>query len=198
MEMSKEEATTSLDDVLESQRKIHARRMYRGPDVIYVIWGVIWMIAFSVQQFIPGYGSGIVWTPLVVIGFILTVVIAKNRTSVKSEGDLAYGLLWPVMFGFIYLWMFMVSPMINVEALNTAEGQRNITAIFSTVPMCVYVIMGLMGAGAYMGWLGLGISVSTLVGLIFIPDYFYLWMAVTGGGALCVTGFFTNREWKTA
>ena len=72
---------------------------------------------------------------------------------------------------------------------------RAMTAVAALIPMFVYVVTGLLERDNYMLFLGLGVTAVTVLGFFAVPQYFYLWMAAFGGGALLITGLVTRRKW---
>jgi hypothetical protein len=58
-----------------------------------------------------------------------------------------------------------------------------------------YLVMGLW-LGRFFLWLGLLVTATTLVGYYFVSDYFFLWMALTGGGSLIAAGVFIRKFWR--
>lgn len=206
--MDKTEAAAAIGDIESSQKRLRARARYKGADLIYALWGVIWFVAFTFQQFGQGLslrfgtarveGPNLIWTPLVLLGIVLTVLIARRQDGVKDKNAYKLGLLWPIVFGYFYLWLFLLGPLFNHELIMTGEGMLHGTAAITTVPMCVYVLMGLMSGDTYIAWLGAAVTVLTAVGLYFFHDYFYIWMAVFGGGGLMAAGYISHRKWKNA
>jgi hypothetical protein len=94
------------------------------------------------------------------------------------------GLAWLVVFGYMILWGILLHP-------DKASGM----AFFCTVPMCGYVICGLWLSRFWI-WLGLIVTGLTIAGLSFMPAWFALWMAVTGGGSLILSGLFIRKFWR--
>jgi hypothetical protein len=47
-----------------------------------------------------------------------------------------------------------------------------------------------------LSWLGALITVGTLVAFYFSPNYFFLWIAIGGGGALVASGAVIWRCWR--
>ena len=206
--MDKTEAVAAMGDIETTQRRARARAQHKGADIIYFIWGVIWFVAFTVQHMGVGIsfrlgpvsfnGSGLVWTPLVLLGIVLTVIIARRQETVHDKDGWKFGVLWPIVFGYVYLWMFLLSPMIQHEMLATEEGMLRMTAIISTIPMCIYVLAGIMEGEGWIAGIGAAITVLTGIGVYLVHDYFYLWMAVFGGGGLMLAGYISRRKWKNA
>jgi hypothetical protein len=205
MPISSDEAGRALADAAATEDR--ARRWYRfkGPDVIYMIWGMIWVLAFTAQQFLPRtvihFGrfsmpaNTLPWSFLLPVGILASLLVARRGLTVASPEGKRVGILWGALFGYFYLWMFLLGPMFDHKRLYSTPA---LTAVVSTVPMLAYVIMGLWGCGNYMIWLGLGVTVLTVVGLVLVPAWFYLWMALFGGGALFLAGILSRRQWKKA
>ena len=61
--------------------------------------------------------------------------------------------------------------------------------------MFAYVIMGLW-LDRFLLWLGVLVTVTTLIGFFFAPHYFFLWAAAAGGGSLVVSGAFIRKFWR--
>jgi hypothetical protein len=206
--MEPKEAVAALGDIESMQRRTRARAQYKGADLIYAVWGVIWFVAFACQQFggefsfragqVSVTGPNILWTPLVLIGIVLSYMISRRRATMKDKNAWKFGVLWPIVFGYFYLWLFLLGPLFNHQMLMSEEGILHGTAVISTIPMCVYVLAGVMNGEYYIAWVGGAVTILTGVGLLVTHDYFYLWMAVFGGGGLLLAGYISNRKWKNA
>ncbi len=214
MEITPEEARESLaqaQDVAERTRKLLA---CRGADALFVIWGVVWFLGYLGTQFTPrlvlalaqggavsegaaGWMvSGGLWIVLVAIGIAVSFVIWKRRSPTKTRGGARIGLLWLMLYIYVDIWIFLLWPFIKVQgAEETVRFSRHMGAIAATVPMFAYVMMGLW-LDHFMIWLGLGVTGLTLLGLFLFPDWFWIWMAVAGGGALAGTGLLVRNRWR--
>ena len=169
--MEPNEAVAAIGDIESTQKRTRARAQYKGADLIYAVWGVIWIVAFACQQFggniqftagqVTITGPNILWTPLVLIGIVLSLVIARRREAVKDKNSWKFGVLWPIVFGYFYLWMFLLGPLFNHEILMSEEGILHSTAVSSTIPMCVYVLAGVMNGEYYIAWVGGAVTVLT-------------------------------------
>jgi len=206
--MDKSEATAAIGDIESTQRRIRARARFKGADLIYSLWGVIWITAFIFQHFGTEItlrfgsttieGAGFIWTPLVLLGIVLTFVIVRRQEGVKDKNAYKFGLLWPIVFGYFFLWMYLLGPLVNYELVSTEEAMLHWTAVIATIPMCLYVLAGLMSGEAYIAWVGGIVTVLTAIGMAFFQDFFYLWMAIFGGGGLFAAGYISHRKWKNA
>lgn len=207
MEVTKDEAAGTLGEIERVNARTRRRILFKGADAIYMLWGVVWIVAFTLEQFVPHWTirfaiggtsisiEGFFWIPLAFIGLVGTFVLSRWRSPGRDERDWRAGVFWVVLFAYFCVYAFLLWPVVNKEALFSEKGWRVMTAAIALTPMFAYVVMGLWGFGDYMIWLGLGVTAATVVGAVFVPSWFYLWMAVFGGGALLATGVITHRRW---
>jgi len=172
----------------------------RGPSAaLLILWGCIWFAADLTTQLYPPALQWLWWV-LDLIGFAGTWWIVRiHATRVKSPGGWRYGVFWGALFFYAILWIHLLAP---VRWPQTAEQWtefepvfRRITAYFHTIPMFAYVIGGLFG-GRFLMWLGLAVTGLIVAGLYLAGPYFYLWLAVTGGGSLVLTGVMIRKLWR--
>jgi len=189
-------ALTEIDRVIARTRTAIAQ----GPSApILFLWGSIWMVADATTQFHPQALQWLWWV-LDLIGVLGTWWLARrHRVRVKRPGAWRYGVFWGVIFFYAILWMNLLVP---VKWPETAQQWvsfeptfRRLTAYFHTIPMFAYVIGGLF-AGRFFIALGLLVTALILVGFCWVPDYFYLWLAITGGGSLILSGVFIRKFWR--
>jgi hypothetical protein len=166
-----------------------------GPMVI--LWGVIWIIGYGRLQFFPDSIRWL-WPALDIIGFAGSVYIGR-RSPVKSPNQRRVTYAWLVLFGYAVLWVTLLAqrnaPYQPGKMVFSAFMERRIVTFFATVPMFAYVIMGLW-LDRFFIWLGALVTVVTLVGCLYVPNYFYLWLALTGGGSMVIAGVFIRKFWK--
>ncbi|MBX3178670.1 MAG: hypothetical protein KF886_15025 [Candidatus Hydrogenedentes bacterium] len=206
--MNKTDAVAAMGDIESSQKRTRARAHYKGADIIYVLWGALWIAAFTTQHLgrdfhyqsgnVSIHGMGMVWLPLVLLGIVLTLVIARGRESVVDKDGWKFGILWPVVFAYVYLWIFLLGPLFNESLIQSPDATMRFTAVFSTVPMCIYVLGGILNSQAYIACIGAIVTALTAIGFYFAYDYFYLWMAFFGGGGLIAAGYISRRKWQRA
>jgi hypothetical protein len=183
MNITKQEAQASLAEI-ENAITLTQKAMGHFTGYILMLWGVIWMFGFSATQFCPEQANW-TWLALDVVGFIGTFIcVKKSRYGARRPGGRRVGYAWLILSGYFMLWCILLQP----------QG-RQIIAFASTVFMCAYMVMGLW-LGRLLFWLGLTVTVLTLVGYFALPAWFALWMAVVGGGALFISGLSICKTWK--
>ena len=186
------ESLSQIDDTVEQTKRMVA---YAGGDVLFVVWGVIWVLGYLSSQFLP-LVTGWVWLVLVATGIITSVVVSKRHMPVKSPLDKRIAWFWWLLFGYVGLWFVLLSPFIEVHGHEQSQMfWKHYGALVATVPMFAYVVTGLW-LDHFMIWIGLAVTALTVLGLLLLQPYFFLWMAITGGGTLLVTGLVIRKRWR--
>lgn len=188
-------ALAAVDRTIADTRRIVAGSV-AGP--IIILWGCIWMAADLVLQYHPDRMAQAWWVfDAIGIGGSWYLAVRCNP-HVKMRGDWRFGAFWFILFGFGALWTFLLVPwnlLQNASTLEMLAMIRKIEAFGHTLPMFAYVIGGLW-MGRFFVWLGLLVTALTVAGYLWVPDYFYLWLAFTGGGSLIIGGIFIRKFWK--
>ncbi len=194
-----EEARASLaeiDRIVLLTRQTIARG---GSAPIVILWGVIWMIGYGDMQFFPQTPHWF-WAILDVVGIAGSFRLGRwsRESPVKHAHGGRIGISWLILFAFGAIWFILLGPWsLNApqQAKYIPDLDRKIAAYWATVPMFAYVLMGLW-LDRFFVWLGAFVTIATLVGYFYITGYFFLWMAVIGGGSLVVSGVFIRKNWK--
>ena len=157
------------------------------------------MIGYATMQFFPEAPR---WFWLILDGVGIAGSFRFGRwarnSPVKNANGARIGLSWLILFAFGVIWLTILGPWeLNGHQLAkyAPDLDRKIAAYWATVPMFAYVLTGLW-LDRFFVWLGALVTVATLGGYVFIADYFFLWMAVIGGGSLVVSGLFIRKNWK--
>ena len=192
MNVSQEEAQESLSKVrdvtVRTQRAITST--YANP--MLILWGMLWIVAFTSTHFYLSYAFHIFMT-MSVVGGIGTAVIfwlfhskapVKDTPSPGIEWRIA--LFWISLYVYAIIWLFLFAPF----------NGRQCNAFLCTAAMFAYVVMGLWFTSYFMVVLGLTVTAATLVGFYFIESYYCLWMAIIGGGAFLGTGLYIRLRWR--
>lgn len=205
LDITQNEARAALDQIKDTRERTRKMAAYSGADVIFIIWGIIWILGYTATQFIPailGYKPvvgaiiGTVWFVLVVSGIAATYLVSYRKSAVKSASDSRLGWLWWIFYMYIWIWFGLLSPFISITGNEQSQQfWRHMGALSATIPMFMYTVMGLF-LDMYLLWLGLLVTALTIAGLFLLPSYFYLWMAAAGGGTLIATGLLVRNRWK--
>jgi len=193
-----EEARAALDEIDRISAQARST-IAQGPSApVLILWGCIWMIADITTQFHP-QSLAWLWWMLDLVGALGTWWFIARGVRVRRPGGWRYGVFWGVIFFYAILWVNLLVPVkwpqTDAEWIHFEPIYRRMTAYFHTIPMFAYVIGGLF-TGRFFIWLGALVTVLILVGYCFVQDYFYLWLGLTGGGALAISGIFIRKFWR--
>jgi hypothetical protein len=200
MNISKEEASEALgqiDDAISQTRRTIGQG---NSSTKLILWGVIWMIGYSCSQFVPAKAQTI-WLCLVGLGTLGSLNWgARSKPHPQSPNGSRIGSGWLVLFAYAVFWFFLFhldnqSGRLRLHFEPSSGLQSGV--FFATVAMCAYVLAGLW-LGRFFIWLGATVTLLTVVGYFLMPDWFCVWMAITGGGSLIVAGLYIRRFWRQA
>ncbi len=204
MDISAKDAEKALNDVATTERKTKLYTQLKGGDWISYLWGGIWVAGFGLQHALSGHdsvlrlgrlsisGGGVFWIPLVILGMIGSALIMSRTAPIRSERERelgrSIGFMWFGLYAFMGFWLCLISAGAEGALFAGDEGYRILTAIYATIPMFALVLMGLFGCGRYLILEGVFITVMTGIGLLVAGEWFYLYMAIVGGGTQLATG----------
>jgi hypothetical protein len=193
MNISREDAEATLAEVESVQKQtIHLlAASYASP--ILMLWGSIWIVAFLGSHFWVQQ-AGYIWIALSMAGGIATFFICwrqfKKTGPTKSRDASTLGRrifwFWILLLGFIVLWLKILP----------AQNGMQMNVFICTASMFAYVVMGLWLESRFLMWLGLAVTGIALLGYYPLREYYNLWMAVTGGGAIFGTGLYIRLRWR--
>jgi hypothetical protein len=189
MNISPSEAKEALDAVQVMMQKTRRSISSSGAYIFLLIWGSVWLLGFLGSQFLPQETAGRLWIVLDILGGILSafVGIRMNR-GVRSSGSTKpgkrIGIFWLLLFIYCSLALWIAWPI---------DGKQ----------LAMYIIIFVM-----VGWIAMGLLLSfvsvwgalvltgfALIGYFLLSDYFYLWMAILGGGGMIALGLYIRARW---
>ena len=181
-----EEALTAIQSMMEKTRRaISSSGAYK----FLILWGVIWMLGFLGSQFFPPEVAQKLWIGLDILGGLLSAVIGMPmnrgvRSSAPTTNGKRIAFFWVLLFVYCFIAISVAWPV---------DGKQ--LAMFIILFMTVgWIAMGLLLSFASVWW-GLGLLALSMVGYFLLPDIFYLWMAILGGGGMIVLGFYVKNRW---
>ena len=152
-----------------------------------VTGGMMWLVGFLGQQFLPEHLTGWVWLVGNTIGLLIIVwlwvrLTRKGQTSSPVMRSIMLSWLALGVFGALFIWLFEVRTVIEILLLvlvTTAVGVIQVGLLFSYWPFSLA---------------GLGIAAATVSAYLLTPDYFFLTAALLGGGLLIGVGLWMVRS----
>jgi len=193
MNISREEASTSLKEINETHQRSSTLQNYRHFAPHMLIWGVIWLIANSLCDFFPDR-AGQIWPVLTVLGVIAGFSVRAGGRAQPAGADRPIATGYPciarwrwalsgaVLFGF-FTATFAVLP---------AHSGLQATAFISLFFMFAYMIFGAL-AGLRVFFVGLVATAAILYGYFSLAQHQFLWLGVCAGGALIVGALWIRK-----
>ena len=188
-------ALADIDRVVERTRQTIA---YGSAAPLMITWGLIWLVGLTASQFQVGsfHFHRLLWAVLDLAGIGLSLYLGVCRQSpVKSPHERRIGLAWLLLAAFSCVWVLLLTDWQGGDLTGNPAVVRRLVAFWSTLAMFAYMVMGLW-LGRFYLWLGLAVTVFTLIGFWFLPGYFFLWMALFGGGSLIAAGCYAIKFWR--
>jgi hypothetical protein len=189
MDLSPQEAQQALDAIQTMVRRTQRMISNSGAYAFLIIWGFVWLIGFSANHFLSGPTVGYVWMVLDTLGGVLSVVTGirlsrQVRSTSNASAGKRIGYFWLLLFVYCLVLLAVISP------LDMKQGALVIVLFV----MIGWIAMGLLLSAASIWW-ALGITGLALIGYYLLPSYFYLWMAILGGGGMIALGFYIRSRW---
>jgi uncharacterized membrane protein (DUF485 family) len=181
-----EEALVAIQGMVQKTRRvISSSGAYR----FLIVWGVIWLLGFSASQFLSGPLIGYTWAVLNTLGGILSAIIGiRMNRGVRSTSSVLsgrrIGIFYLLLFLFCYAAVAVVWPV----------DSKQLAMIIVLFVMVGWVAMSLLLSFASIWW-ALALTGLSLAGFFLLPDIFYLWMAILGGGGMIALGFYIRSRW---
>jgi hypothetical protein len=189
MNISPTEAEEALDAIQKMTRRTRHAISASGAYIFLIYTGMIWLVGFLANQFIPGPQAAMVWVAVSLLGSALSIINGLHMSK-RVQGPLTgtygrrIGLFW------VFLALFCLGVIATVQPID-AKQLTLIIILFVLVGQCA---MSLVFSFSY-GWWSLPVGALALAGYIFIPQYFYLWMAVLVGAPMIILGLVIRWRW---
>jgi hypothetical protein len=196
--VTRQEALSALGEI--DRVRNHVRRTLAAGvmSAMLILWGVIWIVGFSAEQFVPHAYR--VWLALDAVGITASLFLGvwSRKPTVDGPSSGRIGACWLVLFAYAALWSFLLVPSGALSGPGWADYahvlEQKMALLWVTVCMFAYVVMGLW-LDRVLLWLGILVTVASVAGFFFLQPYFFLWVAITGGGSLVVSGLLIRKTW---
>lgn len=190
MDVTQDEARESLAAVDAVMQKVRCGLAQGDVPYHLLIWGTIWLLGFLGSHFLQQHTAGYAWMVLDVLGAIGsavtgTVVGRRVRQTHAPHRDRRIAFFWLSLFLYCGLAVWVCSPL---------QG-RQWAMMIVLFAMIGWMAMGFLLSIAAVR-LALLITAIALTGYFLLPQYFYLWMALLGGGTMVGGGLFILRKWR--
>jgi hypothetical protein len=189
MNVSPSEAKEALAAIQTMAQKTRRSIASGGTYVTLIATGIVWLVGFTCTQFLPGEIVVYIWIALSILGTILGTILGFRRgKQVRSP------LTVPMAKRVGLFWLLLVLYSIATIAIARPTDGKQVTMLVILFIMLGQMAMGLLFSFSSVWW-ALPISALALVGYFLLPDIFYLWMAILGGGGMIALALYIRARW---
>lgn len=181
-----EEALTAIQRTMQKSRRSFASS---GAYIFLIITGAIWLVGFLSTQFLSGAIVVYIWTGISLLGSVLSVLLGTRMgRRVRGPSTAAYAKRIGIF------WLLLV--FYGVAAISVARPTdgKQVTMLVILFIMVGQLAMGLLFSFSSVWWAP-PITALALVGYFLLPDIFYLWMGVLGGGGMIALALYIRSSW---
>jgi hypothetical protein len=186
MNIDRSAAESALASIREAENQMNRALSASGGAYQMIIWGAVMMVGYTLNQFADRLPAALVagpWIVMSTLGNILSVTVGVRRArKFHNPYGARLGFLWVVFLLFGVVGAFFVHP----------TDPREINLLAYMLSMLWMAAMGLW-VDLRLLWVSLAFTALMLFGYLVLPDYFYLWLAIVGGGALIGSGLLLLR-----
>jgi hypothetical protein len=189
MNISPTEAEEALAAIQTMMQKTRRALSSSGAYAFLIIWGVVWLIGFLGNQFLPTKVVGYLWMGLDCLGGVLSWVVgARMNRNVRSTANVTSGkrIAW--------FWILLIVYLVAIIGVAWPADVKQIAMFIVLIIMIGWLAMGLLLDFTSIK-LTFAITALALVGYFLLPDYFHLLMAFLGGGGLIAFGLYIRSRW---
>jgi len=189
MKVSPTEAEEALADIQSVMQKTRQSIASSNAHISLIVTGFVWMIGFLCTQFLSGEIVMYVWIGLSVLGTILASTLSI-RTGKRVHSPTAAATAKRIGLTWLLLAVFCAAAIAVAWPL---DGKQ------LTVFIILFVMIGWLEMGLLLSfisiWPGLILIALILTGYFLLPDIFYLWIAILGGGGMIALGLYIRYRW---
>lgn len=188
MSLSPDQAADSLKEIERTERRSAAARVYANASPFLLMWGVVWVVGYSVSDLAPRHANGL-WALLLVAGFAGSALLGRQRAR---HGDPHPGFSRRAGPRFLATYIAFT---LFIAATYALFGNARPEVQAAYVPMIVALAYSVWGiwVGARFLVTGIAVAALTMGGFFFLHEHFLLWMAFVGGGALILAGLWLRK-----
>jgi len=181
-----EQAADALKEADAIERRSFEAFSYSQSAPYCFVWGAVWFLGYGAEALFPidhpaWMWLGWWWMGLSMIGAAVSVAIGRRQNARRPGRSWRFGAL----FGILWLFSFFLFAIWHPTPMQ-------IGAFFPLLFAAIYAAIGLWLGTRYI-LVGLFMALSTLIAYFQMPQYFFLWMAMVGGGSLLLTGLWMRK-----
>jgi hypothetical protein len=189
MNIPPDEAGESLAAIQAVMQKTRRSMAGGGAYITLITTGIVWLIGFTCTQFLRGEIVVYIWIGLSILGSILATVLGIRRgRRVRSPATA------PLARRILLFWLLLVLYGVAAIAIARPTDGKQVTLLVILFIMLGQLAMGLLFSFSSVWW-ALPITALALAGYFLLPDFFYLWIAILGGGGMIALGLYIRSRW---
>ena len=189
MNVSPDEAEEALAAIQTIAQRTRQSIAGSGAYITLIATGIVWLVGFMCTQFLHGPIVAYIWVGLSILGSTLGAVLG-NRIGKRVRSPSTA----PMAKRIGLFWLLLVFYGIAAIAIARPTDGKQVTMFVILFIMVGQLAMGLLFSFSSTWW-ALPITALALVGYFLLPDIFYLWMAVLGGGGMIAFGLYIRYKW---
>ncbi len=179
-----EGAARALAAVEQARQRTRRQVEWWGADIIFMMWGAIWLVTNLVNQFLPGM-SGIMQGVLIPLGIAGTVIILRRGNLRVSGAWLRqFFTFWLLLFAYGAMWLCLLAPV----------NEHRIGLFVHTLVLFGFVVMGIWLQTKLFLWVGLSLTAAFVAGYMLLYQWLWAWVAMVGGGTFLCLGVFIRLK----
>jgi dolichol kinase len=189
MNISPNEAEEALVAIQKMTQRTRHAIASSSAHISLIATGIVWMIGFMSTQFLSGEIVAYIWIGISILGSTLASILGNRmgkRVRSPSAGATAkrIGLVWLLLAVYCIAAIAVAWPL---------DGKQ------LTVFIVLFVMIGWLTMGLLLSftpvWPGLILIALVLIGYFVLTGFFYLWIAILGGGGMILFGLYIRSRW---
>jgi len=154
-----------------------------------IITGIVWLIGFTATQFLTAPLIVWIWIVTSAVGSAFATFMgirAGKRVHIASAAVTGKRIL--TFWGLLILFTAAI-----ISVVHPTDGKQ------ITLLIILFAMIGQMGMGLLLSfsatWWTVPVAAVALLGYFLVPDWFYLWMGLLGGGVMIILGLYIRMRW---
>ncbi|NPV55061.1 MAG: hypothetical protein HPY76_00105 [Anaerolineae bacterium] len=189
MNVSPSEAEEALAAIQTAIQKTRHSITHSGAYVTLIATGIVWLVGFTCTQFLQGEILVYIWVGLSILGSALGVFLGTRIGKRIRSPSTA-----PIARRIGAFWLLLALYAIAVIGIAHPTDGQQVTMLVILFIMLGQLAMSLLFSLSAVWWV-LPVTALALIGYLLLPDIFYLWMAVLGGGGMIALGLYIRSRW---
>jgi len=160
-----------------------------GTAITLIVTGLVWLVGFLATQFLSGAIVASIWTGMSIVGSLIGILLGSRLSRRVRSASFN-----PTARRAITFWLLLVLYAVAIILIARPEDGKQ-----ATLFIILFIMIGQLSMGMLISfdnvWWALPVSALALAGYFLLPGYFYLLMAILGGGGMIAFGLYIRARW---